>query len=183
MNGPVPAACLLAIPEGPAATRITLQAMAGFIRRFSNQPDIVNQADSIVRTIPNSAWILQINALFVWVQRNIRYVEDDELASSVLGFPVQDMETVQTPLQMLSSMVGDCDDQVTLLGALLRAAGFRTLKLVAVGFQKNEFSHVFLQVQLPDQSRWISLDPITDHPAGWQPPNIAETMVEWINGR
>jgi transglutaminase-like putative cysteine protease len=90
---------------------------------------------------------------------------------------VTDVETLQTPMATIQMGGGDCDDMVTALAALLEAAGFHT-RLVACGFAPGEFEHVFCQVQLPDQSRWWSLDPTESYPMGWRPPNIISVMTK-----
>lgn len=156
---------LAGIPDGPGGVDETLDAMRSYVRIFKKAPRIRNTAARIVASVPNRAWALQINAIFVWVQQNIRYVGD-----------VTDVETLQTPEQTLDIGGGDCDDQVTLLAAMLESVFFHTRE-VAVGFVPGEFEHVFLQVQLPDQSRWFSLDPTEPYPMGWQPPGIVTWKV------
>lgn len=142
----------------------TLNAMRAFVRLFKVTDMVRNQAGDLVARVPKKAWILQINAIFTWVQQNIAYVQD-----------VTDVETLQTPEATLTKGYGDCDDQVTLLEALLESVGFHT-RSVAVDLG-NGFEHVFAQVQLPDQSRWFSLDPTELCPMGWQPPDIVDWKV------
>jgi transglutaminase-like putative cysteine protease len=162
---------LALIPDGTAGVVETLDAMSAFIKLYKKFPGIRTQAIQIAGPVSFTAtrdqqWTAQIGAIFSWVRENIAYVQD-----------VTDVETLQTPMATMQMGGGDCDDQVTLLCALLEAAGFHT-KLVACGFKSGEFVHVFCQVQLPDQSRWFNLDPTEPYPMGWKPPGIVSVITK-----
>jgi transglutaminase-like putative cysteine protease len=162
---------LALIPDGVAGVAETLGAMSAFVRLYKKFPVIRTQALDLagmpaMRLSRQQQWIAQIEAIFEFVRSNIAYVQD-----------VTDVETLQTPMATLQMGGGDCDDMVTLLAALLEAVGFHT-RLVACGFAPNEYEHVFLQVQLPDQSRWFSLDPTEPYEMGWKPPGIISVMTK-----
>ena len=110
----------------------------------------------------------EIDAIHAWMQGSIRYTRD----------PVG-QERVQTPEHTaFVQRSGDCDDFAVLEAALLGALGHRT-RFVTVGFAPGRFSHVFLEVD--HRGQWTALDPITDHPAGWQVAGAASRTAWAIN--
>ena len=164
---------LALIPDGTAGVAETLDAMSAFVRLYKKFPAIRTLAVQIAASPPafpvnsrQAQWVAQISGIFEWVRSNIQYVGD-----------TTDVETLQTPAATIQMGGGDCDDQVTLLCALLEAVGFHT-RLVACGFSAQTFEHVFCQVQLPDQSRWYSLDPTEPYAMGWKPPGIISVMTK-----
>ncbi len=122
---------------------------------------------AIVGAVPGKDYRGEIDRIFVWVRDNIRYTRD----------PVG-VETVQTPSKTLDYMQGDCDDQVTLLSALLETVGIQT-RFKAVGFTPGHFQHVYLQAR--DNGEWISLDPTEQVPWGWHPPGAVSEMIQVVN--
>lgn len=140
--------------------------------RLSNQakttPLIRERALTIVGAVPGKDFRGEIDRIFSWVRDNVRYTRD------VVG-----VETVQTPAKTLEYMQGDCDDQVTLLGALLESVGVRA-RFKAVGFTPGHFQHVFLEARDDSSGRWIALDPTMQVSVGWKPPGVVETMIEDI---
>jgi len=113
----------------------------------------------------------EIQALFHWVQRNIRYTRD-----------IFQVETLHTARRMLELQAGDCDDMTILLGALLTATGHQ-VRLVLAGFRRNRphsYSHIYLEVRHgPD---WIALDPTMERPLGWAPPTVWKRVCEIDRG-
>jgi hypothetical protein len=100
----------------------------------------------------------EINALFEWVQRNIRYTKD----------PVK-VEVLHSARRMLELRAGDCDDMAILLGAMLEAVG-HPVRLVLTGptpLQPTLFTHIYVEAWR--QGDWIPLDPTMPHPMGWAP--------------
>jgi transglutaminase-like putative cysteine protease len=155
---------LLGISDGPAGIKETLDYMSGFVRAGKKIPLIRTLAMSIAKQIPGKLWVEEIQEIFLYVQRNIRYIQD-----------ISDVETLATPTATLEMGQGDCDDMCVLLCALLESIGYHT-RFVACGFEDAVFEHVFVQVQLPNKAKWISLDPSENVPMGWQPPGIVCAM-------
>lgn len=120
----------------------------------------------IVGVVPGKHFRAEMDRIFVWVRDRIRYTRD------VFG-----VETVQTPEKTLEYRQGDCDDQVTLLAALLESVGIEA-RFKAVGFVPGSFKHVFLEAR--DNGNWIAMDPIMQVPFGWAPPNIEAVMIQEI---
>lgn len=164
MQATYPPQFLMELPDGPEGVLATLKYMAGLIKRGKTHPAIRNKAASLVQQLKQKDYYGEICTLFDFVQNNIRYVRD-----------VDGVETVHFPEQILAQEWGDCDDKVILLGSLLQSIG-HPIRLVAVGFQPHNFSHVFLDTSF-GRGRWLPLDPTEPHNPGWYPPGILEKMV------
>ncbi|MDX2033433.1 MAG: transglutaminase-like domain-containing protein [Blastocatellia bacterium] len=101
----------------------------------------------------------EINTLFEWVKRNVRYTRD-----------IHRVELLHTARRMLELRAGDCDDMTILLCAMLKSIG-HPVRLALVGFnpkKKQLFTHIYLEVFC--RGRWIPLDPTVRRPMGWAPP-------------
>lgn len=138
--------------------------MAQLATQAKVQPQIRELALSLVGVIPGKHYRSEIDRIFIWVRDCIRYTRD-----------VRGVETVQEPLVTLDYRQGDCDDQVTLLAALLEAIGVQT-RFKAVGFAPHHFQHVYLEAR--NNGEWIALDPTEQVPVGWEPPNPVTVMTE-----
>lgn len=106
----------------------------------------------------------QVRAVHNYVQSNIQYVKD-----------VNGVETLATPIKTLEFRKGDCDDQATLLAALLEAIGHKT-RFVAIRMKPfGPFVHVFTETKIGN--RWIPLETTERWPAGMGPPKFAGRLV------
>lgn len=124
--------------------------------------EIRRQALTIVQGVPSRDQQGEINAVLQWVKSNI-------------AFRGEWAETVQTPLVTLQLRAGDCDDQSTLMAALLGSLGYKTrFKTVAADpSAPYAFSHVYIEIFHRKTGQWISLDSTVPQSfPGWQPPNI-----------
>ncbi len=159
-----PASALYAIPNGSAGIRATLNLMARFTREYKTDLTLRNLAERIVQSIAGKDWYGEIQAIQNWVRDNIRYTRD-----------IHDAETLKTPLLLIQSPYGDCDDMAMLAGTLLNALG-HPVRYVAVGTQfPGEFDHVFPETIY--NNRWISVETTENVPIGWLPPEITARMV------
>jgi transglutaminase-like putative cysteine protease len=148
----------------------------GVIRRLIK--DSINDgitretAENILQGVPEKNWKLEIQAIFDYVEQNMRYTRD-----------MADVEMVKTPARHISDIngpraqaFGDCDDFVTLLGALLYNAGYENLRLVIMRSVNNttaDYNHIYLQALIPGTVQWVSLDASEkQQAAGWEPPAI-----------
>lgn len=104
----------------------------------------------------------EIEAMFWLVKNRVRYTWD----------PL-DYDAFQTPRKTLELKTGDCDDGVSLLGALLRSIGHkvRTRVVHTKGF--DTWNHIYLLALLPDENRWMPLDFTVDQSPGWEVPSSA----------
>lgn len=102
------------------------------------------------------------------VRAKVAYVDDPVLPD---GTPV---ELVRSPLECLEEGEGDCDDQVTLLGSLALAAGWRCAAVACAAHVGAPFEHVFAELLL-DGRRWPADPIVPGAPLGWWPAH-ARTM-------
>ena len=124
--------------------------------------EIRRQALTIVQGVASRDQQGEIAAVLQWVKSNI-------------AFRGEWAETVQTPLVTLQLRAGDCDDQSTLMAALLGALGYKTrFKTVAADpSAPYAFSHVYIEIFQRKIGQWISLDStVPQSYPGWQPPRI-----------
>lgn len=160
-----PKAVLAGIPSGTSGAIATLKVMRTFVRDAVRDPHQVirDKAASLVADLPPRQWMAQIRRLHEFVRDEIRYLRD----------PVG-VELVQTPVALLSSRQGDCDDKSTLLAALLESIG-HPAQFVAVGFGGEGFSHVLVETRM--HGGWLPLETILPKPAGWYPEGVTRRYV------
>lgn len=118
----------------------------------------------IIRAVPERDQRGEIDAIFRWVRDRIRYLPDPPF-----------VELVQTPVKSLQYRMGDCDDQTTLLAALLGSIGIRT-RFKALGFMPGSLTHVIVEAYA--NGEWIALDPILKVESGWHPPGTVTEMIQ-----
>lgn len=156
----------MALANGTTGIYQTLAAMRQMVNHCKTDPQIRQAATSTVFLTPEKDEIAEVRAVFEFVRDRIRYVKD-----------IYGVETLSTPDKTLEGMIGDCDDQTTLLAAMLEAIGYPT-RFVIAGYSGRDFEHVYLQVWI--QGHWISLDPTEHHPLGWEPPDPTVIAYEVV---
>lgn len=134
--------------------------MARLAREASKTLPVRLAALQLVEKLPQHDRPGEIRALFEFVRDRIRYVRD-----------IRGVETIQTPERTLQLKQGDCDDQSTLLAALLLSIG-HPARFHAIGFRPGRFSHVFTEVYLGN--RWIPLETTEN----WDPGRSSKSAVE-----
>ena len=102
----------------------------------------------------------EASRLFEYVRDQIRYVRD-----------IADVETLHDPATILRQGAGDCDDKCILLAALLLSIGFEHIEFVAVAFEPNEFSHVWMRAWVDDPRErdggaWVDMETTEPVPYG-----------------
>jgi transglutaminase-like putative cysteine protease len=160
-------ATLSYISDGPAGTRATLQLMASVVREFRKDLSIRNLALSIVGGLTGKDYYGEAATLTKWVRSNIRYVRD-----------IRDVETVQTPAVTLENRGGDCDDQATLLSALLESIGFQTRFVAIKTDPSGPFVHVFSEAEV--NGEWVPLETTEDWTPGYFPVQTAGEMIQEV---
>jgi len=160
------------VPSGDAGVAATLKAMARLARDGRKDALVIQQANELVRGLPQYDTLSEIKMLHAFVRDAIRYTNDPA-----------NLELLRTPRAILQMGVGDCDDKSTLLAALLLADGLRP-RFVAVALAPSRaFSHVLVEVQYgktdPSDKRkgWLSLETIKPVPVGWTPPGVTRRML------
>jgi hypothetical protein len=164
----LPRISLESIPKGYLGTRKTLQHIQGLIRQGVKDFYVRQRAIDILfeKGIKAKDYLGEINALFLWVQQNIRYTKD----------PIR-LEVLHSAKRILELRAGDCDDMTILLGAMLESIG-HPVRLVIVGptpIRPNLFSHIYLEVFYKGQ--WIPLDATMPYPMGWAPQTLVKKVI------
>lgn len=133
-------------------------------------------AESIIGQTPERNEHAEVGAVFKWTLNHFRYASD----------PV-DIELLKTPLRMYSEVqergyfVGDCDDVVSFLSALLLSIGYvcQLVVIVPENSPSNEYQHIFLRVWFRRTSEWVTLEACARHkPMGWEAPHKFERAWE-----
>lgn len=167
-----PRAQLMGLPSGPAGTVATLAIMKRLANEAKTQPSQLarNQALQIYRdaNLRSRDGVGEVRALQMWIQNHIRYVRD----------PV-DVELVQTPEVTLKLRTGDCDDQATLLAAMLKSTG-HPAQFVAVGINGGPFSHVLVETPVGSSGKWVAAETILRKHLGWYPPDATSRYVRTV---
>jgi hypothetical protein len=148
------------IPAGLAGTKRTAAHVGRLIRDGSSDFYVRQKAIDILlaRGVPAKDYIGEIDALFRWVQRHVRYTKD----------PFR-VEVLHSPRRMLELRAGDCDDMTILLGSLVKSVG-HPVRIVLTGPNAERpdlFSHIYLEAQ--HQGDWIPLDATMPFGMGWSP--------------
>jgi transglutaminase-like putative cysteine protease len=157
------------IPKGYAGTIKTVDLISRLVREGSKDFFVRQTAIAILRRygIRPKNYLGEINALFEWVKRNVRYTRD-----------IHRVELLHTARRMLELRAGDCDDMTILLCAMLKSIG-HPVRLALVGFnpkKKTLFTHIYLEVFYRGQ--WIPLDPTVSRPMGWAPPLVHKQIFQ-----
>lgn len=143
------------LPKGPSGTKATLQIMQSLVRRYRKHPLIRQTAMDAVGDLAGKDWPGEAKRLHAYVRDRVRYLRD-----------TRGVETVQTPDVTLDLGQGDCDDKAVLLASLLESIGHPT-RFVAIGYEPNRFSHVYVETLVG--RFWLPLETTEPVPAGWKP--------------
>lgn len=107
--------------------------------------------------LPEKDHKAEVTALFNEVRKRVRYTWDPT-----------DYDAFQTPAKTLQLRAGDCDDYVSLLGALCRSVGHKVRSRIVQTQGSDTWNHIYLAVNINGQ--WMPLDPSVKQPAGWEVP-------------
>ena len=148
------------VPKGFAGTMATVGHITRLILEGAKDMVVRGAAIQVFRAqgIAPKHYLGEIEALFHWVQRQVRYTRD-----------IHRVELLHSARRLLQIRAGDCDDMTILLGALLESTG-HPVRLVLIGSNPRKprrFSHIYLEVML--KGHWIALDATMDRPMGWAP--------------
>lgn len=127
--------------------------MAGIIKQFAPVPYIRQRVESIIGTVSAYDSIGEVEAIYKYVQNNLRYTRD----------PLN-WEYIKQPDVMLAEIdqngfsAADCDEYVVLGLTLCRSIGFPTAIKIASYTSDREFTHVYGMVLVHNQ--WVVFDAI-----------------------
>lgn len=153
------------IADGVRGVRQTLAAMRRAVRTGRVDMAVRQSAASIIWLQPEKEPLHEVTALYEFVRDRVRYVRD-----------IVDVETLSTPAKTLAQLIGDCDDQTTLLAAMLESVGYPTRFIVAAYTVPGHYEHVYLQVNIDGE--WIDADPTEREYLGWAPPDALSIAIE-----
>ena len=169
--------------NGEQGTAQTIALMRQLVDAAVSDATFVRKAIDIVRGVQAFDEMGEIQQLYSWVKRNIRYTKD----------PVT-KEKLYPPQELLKIRAGDCDDISMLLAAFLIAIGYpaRWITLSANAQHPEEFSHIYVEAEAPAGSgNWIPMDAARlDAEFGVEPPvyyrkrawSITEDSYTDLNG-
>lgn len=137
--------------EPHVSIRQTMEKMRDLAEEGQTSPVVRHFAlEAIAKVKPKDA-LSEIGALYHACCRDIHYVGDPIGA-----------EFLQHPEVTVRTSAGDCDDMTILLATTLCMSELLSVgypvRLRIVGFDGNDFSHVFLEVSVEGQ--YIALDPV-----------------------
>jgi transglutaminase-like putative cysteine protease len=171
-----PPSQLLSIRPGSGGVTDTLKLMAQLAKQYKVDPLVRQTATRAISAAAEKDDLAEAAALQDWVRSEIRYTGD-----------VLDVETLQTPNYTLQELGGDCDDQATLLAAMLMAVGIPAA-YCAVGVDNEPYSHVMTFAGIRGHTpTYVSLETtLTTDPQtgefvgpGWFPANA--TCVKFFH--
>lgn len=139
--------------ESKSTPNPRLADVVNWMKKFAHSgkvdPAIRGLATEIIKEITPGDYASEALALYYWVCANIRYVRDPS-----------DVEYVQDPRRTVQSRAADCDDEATLLAALLMTIG-NTCAFEIVSFSNPPSpTHVYVSVDTPKGP--IPLDPVAN---------------------
>lgn len=125
----------------------------------TRDPKIYTLAREILvqKKVPEKDNKAEAVALFNEVRSRVRYTWDPT-----------DYDAFQTPSKTLALQTGDCDDYVSLLGALCRSVGLEVRSRIVQTKGNSSWNHIYLMVKIG--SGWMPLDASMKEPAGWEVP-------------
>jgi hypothetical protein len=165
-------------PTGPEGARVSLETIAKRIREGQSDPRIVELAGKILieagfngRGMGAGSNSERVGALLGWVRGWLLYVPDapgtERIASAAALACVS---------KDLCIRIGDCDDQLVLLGSLVGAIGIH-VRIVKQNFGPDVQEHVLLEAS-DESGAWFYADPSTNQPIGGAPRALSEVRVD-----
>lgn len=133
---------------GDAGTSQTIDLIRANVSEGMKDPVVRQTLASILMDVPAHSDLLEVQSIYNWVKRNIRYTKD----------PIN-KELVSTAKFILTSQIGDCDDiNAVLLPTLLQSAGYpcRLVTIASNPYSPGQFSHIYSEVLV--KGRWIPID-------------------------
>ncbi len=153
------------ISDGDAGVHQTI----GIMKTLVNGPEGVRSPDvreaALEAARGSERGMNEIDSVFGWVKANIE-------------FRGEYGETLQTPKMTLYYGAGDCDDQSTLIAALLNSLGYQTrFQTMALRDSIDDLSHVYVEVYDRQSRQWMPVDTtVARSYPGWEPDDVARRV-------
>lgn len=139
----------------------TLASMRKGVTRGKRVFEIRRLIGEIIQPCTPKDYYCYAKSLYEYCRDRIRYTFD----------PVG-VELVESPERILfESKIADCDSIVTVLATMCEAIGLpcRFVTVKADKFRPNEYSHVYMEVNIPNRG-WVAADPtMPTKEFGWSP--------------
>lgn len=135
--------------NGMAGIYDEINVMISYVRHFSGDPGVVEQARAVVMSCPVRDQKCEALAIHEFVRDRVRFVPDPT-----------DKEVIATPALMLENIrsqgrtSGDCDEISTLEASLLSAVGIPAR--FRFGGEGLELTHVWVQAEV--EGTWFDLE-------------------------
>lgn len=136
--------------DGEAGTAQTIDLMRKLVDDAVSDQTFVRHVHDIVRPVRAYDELGELEAIYGWFKRNIRFVRD----------PLT-KEKLVPPVELLKIRSGDCDETALAIGAAALSIGFpaRWITISTNAENPREFTHIYAQAESPAGSgNWISLD-------------------------
>lgn len=158
------------VPEGERGTDATVSKIIDIVNGSLRQPTIRLIALELLKRagVSDRDYLGQAKAVWRWIVDNVRFIRD------TVG-----VEVVQSPEVTLKLRAGDCDDHVTLLGALLKAIGI-PVRFRVIGSTRDQFKHIYPEAWIG--GRWLPVDTTMQKPFGYKPPSLGAEKVYSLSG-
>lgn len=163
------------IGSGDTAIYNTVGKMKSIVQESARNPYVREWAKKIVSDVQVNDRRGEAEAIFKFVQNNVRYTKDP------MGF-----EYVQTPPVLLEDIrlyregkgerpIGDCDDMTVLSLSLLKSIGFPVAIKVVSFMPHKRFGHVYGLVKVNEE--WVPFDTVRpDKYMGWEASGKTRVM-------
>lgn len=153
------------ISSGKAGTAETIAKMQELVTEGKREREVRKQLFEIIKNCPAKDYLCYARAAYKFcsdpsVGGQIRYV-----------FDPAGVELIENPKWILQTKVADCDSICVLLATLCEQMGFacRFVTIKADLSRPDEYSHVYLQANIPRHG-WVSMDcTMPNQEFGWEP--------------
>jgi hypothetical protein len=142
---------------GTAQTISRMRDLASVGKRDQEVRKVVGQ---LIQKCPPKDYLCYARSVFEFCRDQIKYV-----------FDPSGVEFLESPRHVLAAGMADCDSVVMLLAAMLESIGMscRYVTIKADRDKPDDYSHVFLECQVPGHG-WVPMDAtMSDKPFGWGP--------------
>lgn len=155
------------ISNGVKGTAQTIEIMQKMVASYKRNDTIRELVGRILnpkdgsRPCQSKDYYCYAKKLYEWVRDNILYAYDPA-----------NVEYIESPERVLKNGIGDCDSQDMLLASMFEQVGLNAqfVTIMADPTRTDEFTHVYLRVQIPKLG-WVVADPIMPQKwFGWEPP-------------
>lgn len=162
------------LSDSNRATYESVEVIKQLIEEGKKDYIIRRVAEKIIQYIPPKDYQKEVEAIYNFVVRRLRYTKD-----------VLNVEFVHRARDLLRwhRKAADCDDFVILTGSLLQSIG-HPVRIIIIGnnyTNKEDFSHIYLHVNI--KGKWVSLDgSVPGAKVGWEAPTYAVKQVINLDG-